>query len=83
VSPTYFPALLSLDPITGQGTVIVQTNLPTQARSLAFTADGRLVIGGNDGNLYQVDPVTGAATLIGPTGVEEVSGMSLRVFPQR
>jgi hypothetical protein len=73
------PALLTLDPSTGQGTVIVQTNLPTQARSLAFTADGRLVTGGSDGNLYQVDPVTGAATLIGPSGVEEVSGMSLRV----
>ena len=74
------PALLALDPTTGQGTVIVQTNLPTQARSLAFTADGRLVTGGSDGNLYQVDPVTGAATLIGPSGVEEVSGMSLRVL---
>ena len=29
--------------------------------------------------MYELDPVTGAATLIGPTGVEVVSGMSLRV----
>ena len=48
--------------------------------SLAFTADGRLVVGGGDGNLYELDPVTGASTLIGPTGVEVVSGMSLRVL---
>jgi outer membrane protein assembly factor BamB len=74
------PVLVSLDPTTGQGTVIAQTNLPTQAESLAFTADGRLVVGGDDGNLYQVDPVTGAATLIGPSGVEEVSSLSLRVL---
>jgi hypothetical protein len=46
-----------------------------------FLADGRLVVAGGDGNLYEIDPVTGAATLIGPTGVEAVSGMSLRVLP--
>jgi parallel beta-helix repeat protein len=74
------PVLLSLDPTTGQGTAIAQTNLPTQAKSLAFTADGRLVVGGDDGNLYELDRVTGASRLIGPTGVEVVSGMSLRVL---
>ena len=77
------PVLVALDPATGQGTAIAQTNLPPQAESLAFTADGRLVVAGSDGNLYQVDPVTGASRLIGPTGVEVVSGMSLRVFPRR
>jgi hypothetical protein len=30
-----------------------------------------------------LDPVTGASTLIGLTGVEVVSGLSLRVFPRR
>jgi len=29
---------------------------------------------------YELNPVTGASTLIGPTGVEVVSGMSLRVL---
>jgi outer membrane protein assembly factor BamB len=77
------PVLVALDPATGQGTAIAQTDLPTRAESLAFTADGRLVVAGSDGNLYQVDQVTGAARLIGPTGVEVVSGMSLRVLPRR
>ena len=77
------PVLVSLDPTTGQGTAIARTDLPTQATSLAFLADGRLVVGGDDSDLYELDPVTGASRLIGPTGVEQVSGMSLRVFPQR
>jgi hypothetical protein len=74
------PVLVSLDPATGKGTAIAQTDLPTQARSLAFTADDRLVVGGDDGNLYELDRVTGASRLIGPTGVEVVSGLSLRVL---
>jgi hypothetical protein len=50
---------------------------------MTFTADGRLIVAGSDGNLYQLNPVTGASTLLSPTGVEVVSGMSLRVFPRR
>jgi len=73
------PVLVSLDPATGQGTAIAQTDLPTRADALAFTADGRMVVAGRDGNLYQLDPATGASTLIGRTGVESVGGMSLRV----
>jgi hypothetical protein len=64
----------------GRGTAIAQTDLPTRANALAFTADGRLLVAGDDGNLYQLDLRTGASTLIGPTGVEVVSGMSLRVL---
>lgn len=75
--------LVALDPATGQAMVIAETDLFTQVESMTFTADGRLVGGGSDGNLYQVDPSTGASWLIGPTGVEVVSGLSLRVFPQR
>jgi hypothetical protein len=74
------PVLLALDLTTGQGTAIAETDLSTQAESLAFTADGRLLVGGSDGNLYELDPATGTSTLIGPTGVEVVSGMSLRVL---
>ena len=74
------PVLVSLDPATGKGTAIAQTNLPTQASSLTVLADGRLVVGGDDGNLYDLDLVTGASTLLGPTGVEVVGGMSLRVL---
>jgi hypothetical protein len=74
------PVLVSLDPVTGQGTAIAETDLPTQAEAMAFTADRRLVVAGRDGNLYELDPVTGASTLIGPTGVGSVNGMSLRVW---
>ena len=62
------PVLVALDPATGQGTAIAQTDLPTQAESLAFTADGRLVVAGSDGNLYELDPVTGASTADWPDG---------------
>ena len=75
--------LVSLEPTTGQGTAIAETDLPTQAGPLAFTVDDRLVVAGSDGNLYELDPVTGASTLISPTGVEVVSGLNLRVFPRR
>ena len=77
------PVLVSLDPATGRVTPIAETDLPTRAESLAVTADGRLLVAGGDGNLYQLDRVTGVSRLIGPTGVEVVSGMSLRAFPRR
>jgi hypothetical protein len=72
------PVLVALDPATGRGTAIARTDLPTSADALAFTADGRMVVAGGDGNLYQLDPVTGASTLIGPTGVESIGDMTLR-----
>jgi parallel beta-helix repeat protein len=77
------PVLLTLDPATGQGTASAETNLPTSATALAFTADGRMVVAGGDGNLYQLNPATGASRLIGPTDVEVVDSMSLRVLPRR
>ena len=36
--------------------------------------------GSDDGNLYELNAVTGASRLIGPTGVEQMSGMSQRVL---
>jgi hypothetical protein len=71
--------LVSLDPATGQATPIARIDLPTRADALAFTADDRLLVAGSDRNLYQLDPRTGASTLIGPTGVD-IGGMSLRVL---
>ena len=73
--------LVALDPATGQGTAIARTDLPTGPTALAFTADGRLIVAGRDRNLYELDPVTGASTLIGPTGVSYIGGMTLRVLP--
>jgi hypothetical protein len=77
------PVLVSLNPTTGQGTAIAETDLSTQAEAMTLTADGRLLVAGSDGHLYELDPATGASTLIGPMGVEVVRGMSLRVFPPR
>jgi hypothetical protein len=74
------PILVALDPATGRGTTIAQTDLPTRATALAFTPDGRLLVAGRDRHLYDLDPVSGASTLIGPTGVESVTSMTLRVL---
>ncbi len=71
------PALLSIDPSTGQGSVIATTNLEAEASSLEIDASGRLLTGASDGNFYEINPVTGAATLIGPMGVEKLSGLSI------
>jgi parallel beta-helix repeat protein len=79
--PQLPPVLVALDPATGQGTAIARTDLPTRATALAFTADGRLIVAGRDRNLYQLDPVTGASTLVGPTEVAFIAGMTLRVLP--
>jgi hypothetical protein len=71
---------VGLDPATGQGTAIARTDLPTFATALAFTVDGCLVVAGRDRHLYKLDPVTGASTLIGPTGGAFIDGMTLRVL---
>lgn len=46
--------------------------------SLEFDAEGRLISGGNDGNLYEIDTAAGLATIIGPLAVGKVSGLSMR-----
>ena len=47
--------------------------------SLEFDAEGRLISGGDDGNLYEIDTSTGLATLIGPlASVGKISGLSMR-----
>jgi sugar lactone lactonase YvrE len=74
------PVLVALDPATGRGTAIARTDLPTSPTALAFTADGRLIVAGADRNLYELDLVTGASTLIGPTEVAFIPGMTLRVL---
>jgi len=52
---------------------------PIEMSSLEFDAEGRLIAGGDDGNLYEIDPATGLATLIGPlASVGKVSGLSMR-----
>jgi hypothetical protein len=73
------PILLSVNPSTGVATQIAVTTISTYAGSLEFTADGRLVTAGGDGNFYEINPGNGVATLIGPMVNEPIlSGLSLR-----
>ncbi len=71
------PTLLSVSPITGAAVTIAVTTMGVEASSLEFTADGRLVTAGADGNFYEINPAHGAATLIGAMGVPKISGLSL------
>lgn len=51
-----------------------------EAGSLEFGEDGVLYAGGSTddgGNLYRIDPATGAATLIGPSGFPNLTGLTL------
>jgi hypothetical protein len=70
---------LALRVVLDTNVAVAETDLPTQAKAMTFTADGRLLVAGSDGNLYELDPVTGASTRIGPTGVAFIAGMTLRV----
>ncbi len=51
-----------------------------QAGSLQFGPDGNLYAGGTGpdaGNLFRINPATGASTLVGATGFDRVSGLTL------
>lgn len=71
------PNLLTINTDTGQVSVIAATDIPSEASSLEFDATGRLLTGASDGNLYEIDPETGVSTLIGPMGIDKLSGLSL------
>ena len=62
---------------TGVATVVGNTGI--QAGSLEFGTGGVLLAGGtgtNAGQLWQIDPTTGAGTLIGATGFATVTGLA-------
>jgi hypothetical protein len=70
--------LLTIDLEDGQATLVGSTGIP--AESLEFGPDGRLYAGtgGVDGGLlYRIDPMTGASTLVGPTGFDSVAALTL------
>jgi len=72
------PTLYSVSTITGAATPIATVALSAEASSLEFTADGRLITAGADGNLYEIDPGSGATTYIGPlVNAGKLSGLSL------
>lgn len=70
--------LVTIDLDTGLATVIGETGIT--AGGLAFGPDGLLYAGGNNrdgGNLYSIDTANAGASLIGPTGFDGVSGLTL------
>ena len=87
------PSFTTLFGVTSGGspsilvTIVIGTGVATavgpavgvEMSSLEFTADGRLIAGGNDGNLYEMDTATGAATVIGRLGTTKVSGLSMQL----
>jgi hypothetical protein len=77
---TYGPSkLVTIDLVTGWATVVGDTGVMSFG-SLAFGPDGMLYAGGSNrdgGNLYRIDTADGSATLVGPTGFEGVTGLTL------
>jgi hypothetical protein len=75
--------LLSINTATGVSTLIGPTGLadcsfppdspcgPHSSNSLA-AVNGRLFVTDFDNNLYNIDPLTGATTLLGPTGIPPI-----------
>ena len=54
--------LVSIDPVTGLGSVVGESGLSTATHGLAFDAADRLYFVNDDGNFYLVDPDTGATS---------------------
>jgi hypothetical protein len=74
-------ALIRVNAQTGRATVVGTLNLAGESISapldlgMTFTCDGRLWLSGGDGNFWQVDPASGATTLVGNLGVK-VTGLA-------
>lgn len=76
------PRIYSIDPSNAVVTFHSTTDLPDEASSLEFLPDGRLVAACADGALYEIDPDTGATTLIGPlVSVGKLSGLTWGLIP--
>ena len=73
-----FAELVTIDLATGLATSVGSTGV--HLGSIEFGADGVLYGGGNNrdgGRFYAINPATGAAALIGPTGFTDVTGLAL------
>ncbi|MBN2182221.1 MAG: hypothetical protein JW715_09930 [Sedimentisphaerales bacterium] len=69
--------LYTIDPESAEMTLVGSTGLISTnvLGGLTFTSDGKLYAALND-SLYSLDAATGAATLIGPIGYDNVSGLT-------
>lgn len=73
-----FAQLVTIDLGAGLATAVGGTGV--HLGSLEFGANGLLYAGGNNrdgGHLYVIDTATGAATLVGSTGFNDVTGLAL------
>lgn len=75
--------LVTIVPGTGVATsvgLVFGIYSPIEMSSLEFDAEGRLISGGDDGLLYEIDTSAGTGTLIGPLGgnVTKISGLSMQ-----
>lgn len=73
------PDLYTINPGTGAIITTTPTTIPVEASSLEFVG-AQLIAGGSDDNLYQINPATGVATVIGVMGTAsgKVSGLSVK-----
>jgi hypothetical protein len=69
---------LKINPATGAGTLIADYGQTNDLRALAFVPSGTLygIIDGVPDQLASVNPATGAVTLIGPTGRNDLQGLT-------
>ncbi len=75
--------LLSIDPMTGQGTLIggMGVSSASGVGGLAYSPELGTLFMSDGGSLYAVNPATGAASLIGVHGAPEVSGIAFIPAP--
>ena len=74
--------LVTIDMSTGAATIVGPTGV--SLGSLDWGPNGKLYGGGNQrdgGHLYEIDPYSGAATLVGWTGFQSVTGLAFAQFP--
>lgn len=67
--------LYTLDTATGDPTVIGGSAIGPDNQTIEFDTDGTLFCARH--NLKTLDPATGAATLIGPTGFDDIRGLAI------
>ena len=65
-------AVLAMSPVLAMSTVLVT---PLSAQTLYGASNG-LVTGAGLSDLYTIDPATGVATMVGPIGFENVTGLA-------
>jgi outer membrane protein assembly factor BamB len=69
-SPMSLRSLYRVDPETAIATFISRVLTPRDSTGMAETNDGRLILSNHDDNLYEIDPLSGKVTNLGPVSAE-------------